>query len=87
MLYNSIWRAGKEMGYRKCITYTLKGEGGHSLKGAGWKVANDNAGGGSWSRKNRKGARAVAGGGGLQDRKRIDKHTTEKKIRWEITNE
>ena len=72
MLYNSIWRAGKEMGYRKCITYTLKGEGGHSLKGAGWKVANDNAGGGSWSRKNRK---------------RIDKHPTEKKIRWEITNE
>ena len=69
MLYNSVWRAGKAMGYKKCITYTLKKEAGHSLKGAGWKAVNHNAGGGSWSRKNRE---------------RIDKHPLEKKTRWEI---
>ena len=69
MLYNSIWRAGKELGYTRCITYTLQSEAGSGLKGAGWRIVSHKAGGGSWSRSNRK---------------RIDKHSLEYKIRWEI---
>jgi hypothetical protein len=69
MLYNSIWRAGRALGYTRCITYTLQTEIGYGLKGAGWKIVDRNAGGGSWSRKNRN---------------RTDKHSLGAKIRWEI---
>ena len=68
MLYNSICRAAKEIGYRKCITYTLQTETGSSLKGAGWTIADNKAGGGSWNRKTRK---------------RTDSHILDYKIRWE----
>lgn len=36
MLYGAIWRAGKAMGYRRCITYTQGDESGASLRAAGW---------------------------------------------------
>ena len=36
MLYGAIWRAGKAMGYRRCITYTQSDETGCSLRAAGW---------------------------------------------------
>ena len=66
-LYAACWRAVRAMGYRKLVTYILKSETGISLKAAGWKCIGE-AGGGSWSRKNRK---------------RTDKHPTELKVRWE----
>ena len=67
MLYGACWRAAKAMGYRKLVTYTLAEEGGGSLRAAGWRNLGE-AGGGSWSRK---------------DRPRVDMHPTQKKIRWE----
>ncbi len=38
MLYGAAWRAARAMGYRRLITYTQDGEGGASLRGAGWRV-------------------------------------------------
>lgn len=37
-LYQRAWRAAKEMGYTRCVTYTLQSESGASLRGAGWRV-------------------------------------------------
>lgn len=37
-LYRAAWRAWREMGGRKIITYTLESESGASLRGAGWKI-------------------------------------------------
>lgn len=40
-LYGAVWRAGRALGYRLGITYTQDGEGGASLRAAGWvKVAD-----------------------------------------------
>lgn len=38
MLYGASWRAAKALGYRRLITYTQEGEGGASLRAAGWTV-------------------------------------------------
>lgn len=35
-LYGAVWRAGRAMGYRRCITYTQATESGASLRAAGW---------------------------------------------------
>ena len=67
MLYGASWRAARAMGYRKLITYTLPQEGGSSLRGAGWTCLGE-AGGGSWSRK---------------DRPRVDTHPTQIKLKWQ----
>ena len=67
-LYGAAWRAARAMGYRRLVTYTLQSEPGGSLRGAGWRCVGE-AGGGSWSRK---------------DRPRIDKHPTQVKLRWEV---
>lgn len=41
LLYGAAWRAGKALGYRRGLTYTLPEEGGASLRAAGWvKVAD-----------------------------------------------
>lgn len=40
-LYSACWRAWREMGGRKLITYTLKTESGASLRGAGWRVVGE----------------------------------------------
>lgn len=69
MLYSAAWRAAQPLGYQRLITYTLPSEGGASLRAAGWALAGD-AGGGSWSR---------------EDRKREDKAPLETKHRWEKT--
>lgn len=69
MLYGACWRAARALGYRKLVTYTLPEEGGASLRGAGFKLLGD-AGGGSWSRK---------------DRPRVDLHPMQVKLRWERT--
>jgi hypothetical protein len=68
MLYAASWRACRAIGFRKLITYTLPEEGGASLRGAGWKCIGE-AGGGSWSRK---------------ERPRVDTHPTQTKLRWEV---
>jgi hypothetical protein len=69
MLYGAAWRAVRALGYRRLGTYTLPEEGGASLRGAGWHLVGE-AGGGSWSRK---------------ERPRVDTHPTQGKLRWEIT--
>lgn len=66
-LYAASWRAARALGYRKLVTYTLAQETGVSLKAAGWRCLGE-AGGGSWSRK---------------DRPRVDQHPTQLKLRWE----
>lgn len=68
MLYAAAWRAARAMGYRKLVTYILAEETGGSLKASGWKCVGE-AGGGTWNRA---------------DRKRIDKHPTQMKLRWEV---
>jgi len=53
MLYGACWRAAKALGYRRLITYTMEGESGASLRGAGWqKVADVEPK--SWNMPNRK---------------------------------
>ncbi|MEU7323406.1 XF1762 family protein [Streptomyces griseoviridis] len=38
MLYAAAWRATRELGYERLITYTQAGESGASMRGAGWHV-------------------------------------------------
>ena len=47
-LYAAAWRAAKNIGYKKLITYILDTETGTSLKAAGWKCVGG-AGGKRWS--------------------------------------
>lgn len=67
MLYAACWRAARALGYQRLITYTLPEEGGASLRAAGWRLIGE-AGGGSWSRR---------------QRPRIDHHPLQVKLRWE----
>lgn len=69
MLYGASWRACRALGYRRLITYTLADEGGASLRGAGWKVVGESKGG-TWY---------------TPSRPRVDKHPTQRKLRWEVT--
>ena len=69
-LYATARRVAFILGYRKVTTLNLKGESGASLRAAGFVCTNENAGGGTWSRKTRP---------------RVDKHPLERKRRWEAT--
>ena len=69
-LYGACRRAGLGMGYIRFVTYTLPEEGGASLRGAGWLLTSEAAGGGSWHTPN-------------SGRPREDKHPTQMKLRWE----
>jgi len=69
-LYGAAWRAAKAMGYRRCITYILSDEPGVTLRAAGWKCLGER-GGGSWNCKSRP---------------RVDKHPTQKKLLFEMTD-
>lgn len=71
MLLGASWRAARALGYRRLITYTLKNEGGASLRGAGYRCVGQ-AGGGTWSRANRP---------------RVDLHPLQVKLRWERTTD
>lgn len=51
-LYSAVWRAAKNMGYKKLITYILQSENGASLKASGWKCVGE-AGGKRWTGKRR----------------------------------
>jgi hypothetical protein len=48
-LYGAAWRACRAMGYLRLITYTQEGEGGASLRGAGWSVVGERPARGSWA--------------------------------------
>ena len=67
-LYSAAWRACRDMGYHRLITYTLTSESGSSLRAAGWRVVHQTQGG-SWSRKRRL---------------RVDKAPTCQKTLWEV---
>lgn len=67
-LYAACWRVTRAMGYKRLITYVLLSETGTSVRAAGWKEIGK-AGGGSWSRGSRP---------------RVDKHSTQLKIRFEV---
>lgn len=47
-LYAAAWRAARNMGYKKLITYILDTEEGTSLKATGWKCIGE-AGGKCWT--------------------------------------
>ena len=68
-LYGAARRACFALGYKALITYVLDSEPGTSLKAAGWKCIGV-AGGGSWHRP-------------TIGRPRVDKATTQLKMRWE----
>lgn len=53
MLYGAAWRAARAIGYHRMVTYTLPEEGGASLRGAGWRLVSERAGGGEPSRPSR----------------------------------
>lgn len=67
-LYQAAKRAAQALGYQRVITYILASEPGTSLKGAGWRLVNATAGGGSWS---------------VPSRPRVDTHPLEQKQLWE----
>lgn len=67
MIYGSLTRAAKALGYRRGVTYTLASEPGTSLRAAGWRrVAEVKAE--KWSRPSRT---------------RTDKHEITLRARWE----
>lgn len=68
-LYRAAWRASREMGYRRLITFTLPSEGGASLRASGFTLIGKR-GGGSWS---------------VPSRPRVDMHPLQEKFRWELT--
>ena len=55
MLYGSCRKAARSMGYDRIFTYTLPEEGGASLRGAGFKLDKDDAGGSAAMWHNRDG--------------------------------
>ena len=67
ILYSAAWRAAKNIGYRRLITYILKSETGTSLYASNWRLIGER-GGGSLN---------------VPSRPRIDKHPTEIKLLFE----
>lgn len=67
MLYSACWRAARELGYMRLITYILSTEPGTSLHASGWKLIGER-GGGSWS---------------VPSRPRIDTHPLQRKLLFE----
>jgi hypothetical protein len=68
LLYASMLRAGRALGYTRFVTYSLKSENGASLRAAGWTPVAEWAGG-KWSEMRGTGS---------------DGHNTGPKVRWEI---
>lgn len=60
MLYGSLARAAKSLGYRRIITYIREDEPGTSLRAAGWNRDGE-AGGGEWHRESRPRQAALQG--------------------------
>ena len=78
MLYGACVRAGKALGYKKIITYTLESEPGTSLKASGWIIRQENAGGGTWSVPSRPRELTQYTFFGEEM-----KYSTQRKVRWE----
>jgi len=68
-LYRAAWRIAVTKGYSRMVTYTLKSEGGASLRAAGLRLVGE-VRGRSWD---------------CASRPRVDKHPTQDKFRWEIS--
>lgn len=68
-LYGAAWRAARQLGYRRLITYTLQTESGDSLRGAGFHIVGE-VKGRSWH---------------TPSRPRVDKTPLLDKWRWEVT--
>jgi hypothetical protein len=66
MLYGACCRAGRAMGYLRCITYTKDGEDGASLKASGFRCVAE-VRPETWDRRGRP---------------RADKHEIVKRFRW-----
>ena len=49
ILYARCARVGKDMGYKRIITYILESEQGTSLKASGWACEAENVGGTVWT--------------------------------------
>jgi hypothetical protein len=67
MLYGAAARAAFGMGYKRVGTYTLKTEGGGSLRAVGWRIVAE-VRGRTWN---------------CPSRPRVDKHPLQDKFRWE----
>ena len=70
-LYSAAWRAAKNMGYKKLITYILESENGASLRASGWRCVGQ-AGGLRWTGKRRP---------------EVDLYPAQMKLRFEISEE
>lgn len=70
-LMGAAWRAIKALGYVKLVTYTLATEPGVSLRAVGFDLAA-HVRGDTWDRPNQ------------PNRRRVDKHPTIDKLRWEM---
>ena len=68
-LYGASARTAFALGFTRIGTYILASEPGTSLTAAGWRLIGE-SGGGSWSRS---------------DRPRVDKHPTQAKLLFEVT--
>jgi hypothetical protein len=68
-LYGAACRAAFAIGYRRVVTYTLKTEGGASLRASGFRVIGQ-VPAASWHR---------------EGRPRVGKHELQERFRWETT--
>lgn len=75
MLYGALVRAGKALGYRRFVTYTLASEPGTSLRAAGFTVAEEITSGPTWRRTGRPRDDVDLFGN--------ERRPTEDKLRWE----
>lgn len=78
MIYGALIRAGKAMGYKRFVTYTLDSESGSSLKAVGFQEAARLPGSQDWARPNRMNNPSLFGD-------KYPDHDGEK-IRWEIVS-
>lgn len=69
MLYGAAWRAARAMGYRRVVTYTLRGEAGASLRASGFRVVGE-VSARSWH---------------CESRPRVDPPTPQERLRWEVS--
>lgn len=70
-LYSAAWRAARNLGYKKLITYILVSETGSSLKAAGWKCVGE-CGGKRWNGRSAP---------------KVDLYPAQMKLRFEVTKE
>ena len=53
MLYGAAWAGAKARGYRRLVTYTQQGEGGGSLRAAGYRVVAERPARAGWTAPSR----------------------------------